>query len=191
MDKYCSIISHWGYIAVFLGTLIEGEVTMVVSGFLASQNLLDIRSVLAVGALGGFLGDQLFFLAGKLSNKAKFLKKLERNVRYRKARRIVRKYGAYIILFSRYLVGMRMALSFALGVMKVPFKEFSLLNFLSALVWAPTVGFLGYLLGSLAMKLLGDFKRYEAYLIVAACLVAVAAYLFKKAISRVEERKLS
>ncbi len=191
MDGYAGIISRWGYVAVFLGTLLEGEVTMVVSGFLASQNLLDMRVVLALGAVGGFLGDQFFYLAGRISNRAKFLKRLNRNVRYRKARRIVRSYGNLIILFSRYLVGMRMALSFTLGMMEIPFGKFSLLNFISAVIWAPTVGYLGYALGSLALEIIGDARRYELALLVFVAVVAIVAYAIKRMVGRLEERKLS
>ena len=191
MDRFADIVCHWGYWAVFIGTLLEGEVTMVVSGFLASQNLMDLKGVLFVGMVGGFLGDQLFYLLGRISNRTRLLKRLERNVTYRKARRVVRKYGNYIILFSRYLVGMRMALSFSLGVMRIPFASFSLLNLVSAVVWALTVGYAGYALGTLALKLLGDLKRYELALVVFSLFVALVAFAVKRCVERIEERRLS
>ncbi|WP_158508777.1 DedA family protein [Thermosulfidibacter takaii] len=163
---------------------------MVLSGFLASQSVFDLRVVVLIGAVGGFIGDQLFFWIGRLSNKASLLKKLDRNVKYRKARRIVRKYGSYIILVSRYLVGMRMALSFALGAMRVPCLRFSLMNFISAMIWAPSVALLGYAMGSVALKVLGDIKRYETALILAALVVALIAFLIKRYLENVEERRL-
>ncbi len=190
MKELESFISHWGYVAVFLGTLVEGEVTMVISGFLASQNIFDMRAVILWGAIGGFLGDQFFFVAGWLSHRFRLLKRLERNVRYRKARRVIRKYGAYIILFSRYLVGMRMAFSFALGAMRVPFRKFSLLNFFSAFMWAPTVAFLGYALGAVALRILGDVKKYETALIAILLAIALLGFFLKKLLERLEERRL-
>ncbi len=190
MDSVQNIISRWGYLAVFLGTLLEGEITMVVSGFLASQNIMDIRLVLLVGSAGGFLGDQLFFIAGRISNRFHALTRLNRNISYRKARRIVRRYGSYIVLVSRYLVGMRMALSFALGVMRMPFRQFTLLNLISAAVWAPTVGFFGYALGTVAVKALGRMKHYEKILILSTLLVVAVAFAFKRLVKRVEEERL-
>ena len=184
------IISKWGYIGVFLGTFLEGEVTMVVSGFLASQDVMDIRMVLLVGGMGGFLGDQFFFLLGRLSNTLNLLQRLNRSVRYRKARRIVRRYGSYIALFSRYLVGMRMALSFTLGVMRMPFRQFTLLNFISAVLWAITVGFMGYLMGTVALKVLGHVKKYEELLILLTVVIVAVSFCIKLLIKRWEEAKL-
>ncbi|NPA15016.1 MAG: DedA family protein [Deferribacteres bacterium] len=188
MVKFENLISHWGYIAVFIGTLIEGEVTMIVGSFLASQKILDIKYVMLVGAVGGFIGDQIFFLMGKLGKNMKMMKKLERNVRFRKARRIVRRYGTYIILFSRYLIGMRMALSTCLGVFNIPVRQFTLLNLISAALWAVTVGLFGFILGKAAMAILGDIKKYEWLLVLTLVVVAVLGYQIKKRIKKVEEK---
>ncbi len=188
MGKFENIVSHWGYIAVFLGTLLEGEVTMIVGSFLASQKILDIKWVMFVGAIGGFIGDQIFFLVGKLGKNMNIMKRLERNVNFRKARRIVRKYGTYIILFSRYLIGMRMALSMCLGVFNISMKQFTLLNLISAIFWAATVGLFGFLLGKAAIAILGDIKKYEWLLVITIIIVATLGYQIKKRIKKAEEK---
>ena len=190
MFKLEDILSHWGYIAVFLGTVIEGEVTMIVGSFLASQRILDIKYVMLTGAIGGFIGDQIFFLLGKIGKNLNILRKLERNVKFRKARVIAKKYGTYIILFSRYLIGMRAALSLSLGIFNVPFKQFTLLNMLSAIFWALTVGIFGFILGKAALALLGDIKKYEWLLVLTIIVIAFMGYKLKKKIEKAEESKL-
>ena len=188
MEKLEVLITHWGYVAVFLGTLIEGEVTLIIGSFLASQKILDIKGVMFMGAIGGFAGDQLFFFAGRLGKNLTLIKKLERNAKFRKARKIARKYGIYIILLSRYLIGMRMALSLSLGVFNIPIKQFTLLNLISALLWALTVGTAGFILGKAVMAILGDIKKYEWLMATIVIIVAVISFYIKKKIKKAEEK---
>ena len=56
-----------------------------------------------------------------------------------------------------------------------PFKFFAL-NFLGALVWAASVGYLGYQFGHLAEAMMGKIQKYEMYIL--AFIVAVGLFLF-------------
>lgn len=59
-----NLIGNYGYYALFIGTLLEGETIMLIAGFMAHQSYLNIYLTIAVGFAGTLLCDQfLFFLA--------------------------------------------------------------------------------------------------------------------------------
>jgi membrane protein DedA with SNARE-associated domain len=58
------LLTH-GCWVLALGCLLEGETLLVLAGFAAHRGLLDLKAVVAVAALAGFCGDELFFWLGR------------------------------------------------------------------------------------------------------------------------------
>ena len=50
-------VAAYGYLAVLLGTLLEGETVLLLAGFAAHQGHLAIHWVLLIAFIGGTLGD--------------------------------------------------------------------------------------------------------------------------------------
>ena len=59
------LVSHYGYIAVAVGCLLEGETVLLTAGFAAHRGMLDLPAVLAVAFVASALGDQIFFQLGR------------------------------------------------------------------------------------------------------------------------------
>ena len=59
------LLADYGYLAVFIGCLLEGETILVLAGFAAQQGLLSLPIVVTLAFVGGTLGDQIFFFIGK------------------------------------------------------------------------------------------------------------------------------
>ena len=60
-----AFVISYGYLAVFLGTLLEGETILLSAGFAANRGLLYWPLVVAVAFAGATLGDQIAFLLGR------------------------------------------------------------------------------------------------------------------------------
>jgi membrane protein DedA with SNARE-associated domain len=58
------LLVQFGYIAVFVGTFLEGETILALAGFAASNGYLLLPKVMAVAVVGAFLGDQACFFVG-------------------------------------------------------------------------------------------------------------------------------
>jgi Uncharacterized membrane-associated protein len=57
-------IEQWGYIAVFLGSLVEGESVIFMAGWMAQEGFLSLPKIIVVAFTGTLLADQsLFFMA--------------------------------------------------------------------------------------------------------------------------------
>ena len=59
------LLVDYGYLAVFIGSLLEGETILVLAGFAAHQGYLSLPVTLVLAFAGGTLGDQVFFWLGR------------------------------------------------------------------------------------------------------------------------------
>ena len=65
-----ALIQDVGYIAITLGTFLEGESTLVFSGFLAHGGYLNFTGVIIAAFIGTLAADQMYFHIGRLKGKA-------------------------------------------------------------------------------------------------------------------------
>ena len=156
-------ISEYGYWAVLAGTLLEGESMLLLAGFAAHRGLLDVQAVAAVAVLGGFLGDQAFFFAGRWWGPALLARKPGWAAPAARAKELLAKYDIPVILGVRFMYGLRVVLPFTIGMSGIPVLRFQLLNLVGAALWACTGVALGYLLGDAAERVFGDLQTYEGW----------------------------
>jgi membrane protein DedA with SNARE-associated domain len=143
------------YLAVFVAAALEGEVIFVSSCVLVSQGKLSAMGVLLAAALGGSLGDQVYFYAlrGRVSNwlgRVRIVAKRQETVVAH-----IRRHSTRMILASRFLPGLRIAIPSACAYAGVPPIKFTLLSLCSGFAWATSLTvFVGYL-GPQALAWLG------------------------------------
>lgn len=63
------LVTDYGYLAILIGTFLEGEVILVIGGFLVHRGYLDLPVVIAVAFIGTLVGDQLYFNLGRTRGK--------------------------------------------------------------------------------------------------------------------------
>jgi len=124
------------YVAILLAAIVEGEVVFVAAAALVGRGQLDPVGVAAAGAAGAAIGDQLYFylLRGRLRRVLDRFPAIQR-VGHRLAVRVLR-HDTLTILSIRFSPGIRIALAAACAYANVPPLKFSLLNALTAIVWA-------------------------------------------------------
>jgi membrane protein DedA with SNARE-associated domain len=171
--EYGPLIERYGYLATFVGTLIEGESLLILSGLAAHRGYLSLPLVIAVGAVGGALGDMAFFLIGRHYGA----RLLARFPRYAPAagrvHAMIERHSAITILVVRFLYGLRTAGPAIIGSTRMPFLEFALLNAVGALGWSACWAGAGYVLGKAAERVFGDLARIERELFGAAIVIVI------------------
>jgi membrane protein DedA with SNARE-associated domain len=172
------LIATYGYLAVVVGTFFEGETVLVVAGFAAHRGYMQFRYVLLAAFLGSLAGDQLYFFLGRKRGAALLARHPRWQVHADRVHRLLERHPALLILAFRFglLYGFRTVAPFVIGMSRVPTSRFVLYNTIGAVVWALSIGALGYFFGHGLELLLGDVKRYEleAFLF----LVAIGAGLW-------------
>jgi membrane protein DedA with SNARE-associated domain len=162
-----------GYWVLFLWTFLEGEAGLILAGFLAFQGYFSLWAVVLISFAGAFCGDQFYFYLGRWQGA--FLLRLFSAMarKFRKALRLIEKYGSFVAFISRYTYGLRIVLPIILGMTSFSSFKFCWLNILSALVWAIIFSSAGYLFGKGASLLIEDVSRYEQYLLlILVCLMS-------------------
>jgi membrane protein DedA with SNARE-associated domain len=168
LREYLEVHGYW---VLFLGTFLEGEAILIFAGFLACEGYLSIYGVILSAFAGSFLGDQFYFHLGR--RKGQLLLKIFTTFarKFRKALRLIERYGTFVAFISRYTYGFRILLPIILGMTNLSSRRFLMLNLASALSWAIIFSLAGFLFGKGASLFVDDLEHYEPYLLlVLACL---------------------
>ncbi len=172
-----SLIEDYGYLALLIGTFLEGETILVLAGFAAQRGHLDIQWVIVVAFIGSFSGDQLFFYIGRRYGTALIARRATWRVRAEKVYRLIERHQNFLILTFRFYYGLRSVTPFALGASRVSRSRYLVLNAIGAAIWAVVLGWAGYLFGHAFELLLDDFKRYELMVLGGLALIGVIIWI--------------
>ena len=175
-----SLISQYGYLAILVGTFLEGETILVLGGLAAHRGLLWLPGVMACAFVGSLASDQLFFFIGR-RHGAEFVARRPRlQAGLARARPLVERYDTLLILAFRFLYGLRNVTPLALGMSDVSAIRFALLNIVGAAAWAIAIGALGWYVGSAANQLLGHLERYELGVALVVVAVGLALWAWRR-----------
>jgi membrane protein DedA with SNARE-associated domain len=181
IDTLESLLRDYGYIAIIIGTFIEGETVLVLGGLAAANGYLSLPLVYASAVCGSLAGDQAFFFIGRIfgvrllerwpSWKPRVAKTFDRLERWRN----------WLIVTFRFYYGIQYPVAFALGMSPVKTRTFVLLNMLGVAIWAGVYGMGGYFGGRAFLFLIGDVRLFFFVLIAAAIIVgAVVWWIYRR-----------
>lgn len=141
------LIHDYGYLAILVGTFLEGETILVLGGIAAHLGLLDLQWVILSALVGSFSGDQLYYYVGRHYGPRILAKRVSWQANAEKVYKHLRRHRNFLILTFRFYYGLRNVTPFAIGASQVPRLHFFILNFIGAVIWAITLGGMGYLFG--------------------------------------------
>jgi len=176
IDTIHLLVERYGLLAVFLGCIAEGESAAILGGFFAHQRVFDGLQAFAAAFLGAFVGDTLFFLAGRRFSNAAFVVRLRAKPGFDRAFRLVREHPAAFVLLNRYAYGFRLVGGVASGLSQIPPAKFVMLNAVSSAVWAALFCSIGFVFGLGAEQIVGTaLVKHKRLLIGLGIGVVVAA----------------
>lgn len=173
-------LEHFGYLALFLGTFLEGEAVLVLAGFLAFQGYLRLDLVVLVAFLGAWAGDQLWYTLGRRYGRGLLARKPRWEKLGEKALARLRRHPDLWVLSFRFVYGLRTVMPVAIGVSGYPPRRFLFFNGLGAAVWASLLGLAAYHFGNLLKAILGEVKRYELSVLAALLVLAGLLWLWRR-----------
>ncbi|EBU7731547.1 DedA family protein [Salmonella enterica subsp. enterica serovar Newport] len=178
-----TLITHYGYAALVIGSMAEGETVTLLGGVAAHQGLLKFPLVAAAVALGGMMGDQLLYLLGRCYG-GKILRRFPRyHTKIRRAQKMIQRHPYLFVIGTRFMYGFRAVGPLLIGASRLPPKIFLPLNIVGALIWALLFTTLGYLGGEVIAPWLHDLDqhlRHGVWLILAIVLVVGVRWWLKR-----------
>lgn len=170
-------ITQYGYWALLIGCLLEGETITLLGGIAAHHGLLRLPFVIAVVAFGGTLGDQLLYFAGRYFGGRAIARLKNQQARIERAQKLIASHPVLFVIGVRFMYGFRIIGPVLIGASKLPPARFISLNILGAIIWATFFVLLGYFGGQAISNFVtgSDKKLYS--LLFCALVIAVILLL--------------
>ena len=131
-----TLISQYGYAALVIGSLAEGETVTLLGGVAAHQGLLKFPLVVLSVALGGMIGDQVLYLCGRRFG-GKLLRRFSKHQdKIERAQKLIQRHPYLFVIGTRFMYGFRVIGPTLIGASQLPPKIFLPLNILGAFAWA-------------------------------------------------------
>ncbi len=154
-------LDNWGYVIVFLIVMMEcqaflgffmpGESMVMVAGFMAGQEVLDVRVLIVVVASAAIIGDSIGYEFGRRLGRdwlrlhgKKFWLRPERLDRMDA---FFLRYGGLSVLFAHFLHVGRALMPFFAGAARLPYVRFLIFNAIGCVLWATIFSLVGYVFG--------------------------------------------
>jgi len=177
-----------GYLTVFVSLLLEnagipvpGESILLFASFLAfDEKELRLGYIIVVAIAAATLGDNIGYLFGRrggrqLLDRYRHIFRIPESM-IAKGETLFQKRGAVTIFFARFIFGMRIIAGPLAGVLRMPWKQFVLFNFLGATVWVTVISLVGYFFGENWEKLIKVMGRVNLLILLVLAWVAVMAW---------------
>ncbi|MGY0231360.1 DedA family protein [Longispora urticae] len=153
--------SPWIYVALFALAFLDGffpvvpgETAVITAGVFAATGSPNLYGVIAVAAVGAFLGDHVSYAIGRTFG-ARMLSRVKPDTRRHRAltraREAIDVRGGMILVVARYIPGGRTAVTLTMGSMGFPLRRFAFYDAFAALSWAVYSTLIGYF-GGLAFE---------------------------------------
>jgi membrane protein DedA with SNARE-associated domain len=175
-----SLLQDFGYLAVFVGTFLEGEAILVAAGFFAARNYLDPFAVGIVAFVGAYLGHLFWFWLGRVHG-VRLLDRFPRMKRhFGKGVRVFERYGVTAIILTQWLYGLRITCAVIIGMSRIGLLKFLFYQAISCALWAAAITAAGYYFGRAIERVLGRVEHVEKYGLVIIAAIAIGFWLWHR-----------
>ena len=172
------LMREYGYGILFIWSILEGESGLVMAGLFSHTGDMNIFMAIGFAGVGAFVGDQIYFYLGRFKKGYVIRKFSSQRRKIALAKRMLQKYGWYIIFMQRYIYGMRTIIPLTIGLTGYSAKEFAIINFCSALCWSALIITPVWYFGEPILKMLAILRAHWYYALPVILFVIVGIYLF-------------
>jgi membrane protein DedA with SNARE-associated domain len=182
-----SLLQDFGYLAVFVGTFLEGEAILIAAGFFAARGYLDPVAVFVVAFAGAYAGHIFWFWLGRVHG-VRLLDRFPRMKRhFGKGIRVFERYGAAAIILTQWIYGLRITCAVIIGMSRIGLVKFFIYQAVSCGIWAAIITAAGYYFGRAIEKVLGRVEHIEKYALIFIVAIAVGFWLWHRWKEKKEE----
>ena len=157
-DQLEELSANWWFLLViFIIALLDsvlpivpGETLVIVGGVAAGQGTQELWLVIAAGAIGAFLGDNLAYLLGRrFSDRVNVWadRTVKRRARLDAAGRQIEIRGGMLLITARFIPGGRTILTVSSGLTGQPWRWFAIWVAIATTLWAGYAASLGFFFG--------------------------------------------
>lgn len=174
------LITTYGYPALLIGAMVEGEVALVIAGFASYLGYMNLGAVIAIGFIGSLLGDQTYFYIGRKKGRELLEKWPRLKKRAKWAHKILDKHSNWMLLLFRFAYGFRAIIPITIGTSKISAKRFVIFNSIGAAIWSILFSIGGYVFGTALGQNIKHYELEVIGIIIVTALIIWAYVVVKK-----------
>ena len=188
LTKVQPLVQRYGYGAAVLAVMVEGvgipapgQTLLMASALEAAAGRMHLAWVLVFVTLATTVGNSLGYLIGRWGGRL-VLEKLPVNAqRLHSLESLFARRGGAVILFARFLDGLRQLNGIVAGVLRMPWWMFTAYNVAGALLWTCAWGLGTYVMGRDIHAIAAFFHQHALllYALSVAVVLGVVAYVLR------------
>jgi membrane protein DedA with SNARE-associated domain len=181
MDHLIEFIKNWGYVAVFLGSLVEGESVILVACFMAYLGYLSLIKIMIVAFCGTLFADQTLYYVGRWYGPAILQKFQSLHAPANRAFKLLHSWDMWFILSFRFIWGIRTISPIVIGCSGITPRRYTPLNLAAAVAWTLISCSGGYALSGMIEDIgFHVIKRYFGFFSIGFVVIIIAVAIFKR-----------
>jgi len=182
------LLERYGYGVVAAAVLAEGlgiptpGQTLLMAGALdAAKGRINITWLLFLVAASATIGNSIGYAIGRWGGRAVLNKLKVNTTRQQRLEDIFKRRGSVLIIFARFLDGLRQLNGIIAGVMRMPWWTFTVYNVTGALLWTCAWGLGTYYMGNDIHVIAALFHRHRwlLYALSATAVLALLVFLLR------------
>lgn len=170
------------------GLPINEDIALLVAATLTLRGVMDPLPLIAVAWCGLLAADALVFHWGRLLGppllRHRWIARWVLPQRLAAMQGTMLRYGPGYIFVVRFMPGMRTALFFAAGSLKMPYRYLLIYDGAAALVELPLLVYAVRYVGGRWEEILALVQRFQAFILPALVLLALGAWLYSRSRSK-------
>jgi membrane protein DedA with SNARE-associated domain len=174
------LLHKFGYLAVFIGTFLEGETILVMAGFFAQRRYLELPFVILTAASGAYVGHVFWFFLGRTKGVQLLERFPKMKKHFGKGIRIFERYGAPAIFITQWLYGLRVTCAVIIGISRISVIKFLVYEAITCIVWAIIIATAGFYFGRAVERVLGRAAHIEKWGLLILVVVAIAVWAWHR-----------
>lgn len=176
-----TLLFSFGESLAFIGVVIPGTTFVLLAGFGAAQDVLDLRWLIAVVFVGAVFGDVVSYFVGAKCHR--FFTPASRFLKFdyiEKGKKFFIAHGSKSVFLGRFAGPMRAVVPFIAGLTQMKFKTFFIWDVLSSLAWAVSFTLLGFFFGHAYRAIAMWTTRAGSIVLVLILFVILAVFLVRR-----------
>jgi membrane protein DedA with SNARE-associated domain len=173
-------ITNYGFIALFLGAMLEGEAVLILAGYSVARGYLPPLPTFFVAVAGAATADSFYFWLGRRFG-AKLIRSFRRLRPLRaRATLFVRRKGHAAVFLARFAYGLRFVLPTIMGAIRIRPGIFHPFALLAAFCFAALYLTIGYVFGQAIEEFLIRVHGWETAFFTGMLILGVLALVVRQ-----------
>ncbi len=163
MEKF---LDQYGYIALLIGTFMEGETAILIASSLIYKGLFNFPFTVLAAFSGSFISDWIYYLIGRLNGKYFLAKRPKLSEKVKPVTDFFHRHKFQILFSYRFLYGFRIVIPLVIGMSGLRPLQYLFYSIVTGLLWATTVSTTGYWIGRLLELRVQSFEENILFIMV-------------------------